>query len=450
MFPLAPVFAQETDPGLAGEGRYHEYSADADMQIPSMDTSLFTKGFQYGGWISPVFAMDRQSGSKSLTSSINTLRLWIKAPLWQNSYLYVRGKDVLMGTIQDKGYSVDNVDNYVDLDMAYLSMSDGSKNLWFSMGRKYFRLGTGLVLNDRGDGVQGEFYSPYGNIVVFGMYTGLLLEENNPYNLQSGDIADSARRFFTGLTYSLDVYNTTVYAIGMAQIDIGKEEKDTTGNKIYDRYQSQYWGLGARGTVLDSLTWYIEGFGETGKSYISGTSRKANILAFGGTAGTNYYLRTYMKPVIQFQYAYGSGDKSRNDQKTPNSNTSGRDTSFVTFGSFSGGSGLRPDLVNLHVFRLGGSALPLDGIDVVGKLMFIAKYSIYLKDRNGADIWASGGSLDTNGKRFVGQGLDTAFRWQLYSDLGFYVSYGLFIPGSALASSEDPRHFLVGGASVSF
>ena len=443
--PFLPAAAQDTEPAPASEGRFHVYTSEPDMQAPRRNTSLMVKGFQYGAWLNPTFVMDQKNDNTSLVSSITTARLWIKAPLWQNSFVYVRGKDVFMGTLYDNNYGAKNVDNLVDLDQAYITMSTGSRNLWLTMGRSFFRVGTGVVLNDRGDGGQAEIYTPFGNMVLFGMYTGLLLEDNNPYGLSSEDMADGARRIFTGMTYSIDLRNNTVYAFGMAQIDKGKEK---SGEKT--RYQSQYWGLGGKGAISDKLTWYVEGFGETGKSYINGTGNKENILAFGGIAGANYYLKTFLKPVIQIQYGYGSGDADRTDQRKPDGNTRDNDTALVSFGSFSGGSGLRPDLVNLHVIRAGGSVLPIDGS--LGKLMFITKYSVYMKERKSGDIYAAGEAQGAKEKsRFAGQGVDASLRWELFYDLGVYLNYGLFIPGDAYPSSKDDlRHFVAGGATISF
>ena len=122
----------------------------------------------------------------------------------------------------------------------------------------------------------------------------------------------------------------------------------------------------------------------------------------------------------------------------------------MTFGTYSGGSGLRPELVNLHVIRAGGSFLPVEG--ALGKLMVIAKYSMYMKDKKDADIYAAGESQGaTNGKRFAGQGVDASLRWEPYYDLGVYLNYGMFIPGSAYPSNKDDlKHFVACGATISF
>ena len=59
------------------------------------------------------------------------------------------------------------------------------------------------------------------------------------------------------------------------------------------------------------------------------------------------------------------------------------------------------------------------------------------------------GSDATLNKSFVGQGMDYSLRWEIYSDLSFFVNYAMFIPGEAYQSNEALRHFVMSGFNVS-
>ena len=417
-------------------------TADTDMKIISPKNTFSSKGIQYGAILSPIYMYEDTDKQKLATYFLNA-QVWLKTYLWSNSFFYIRGKNSYMGVVTNDG-DASNVesDNVADLDLAYISMTAYEGGLKFSAGRKYYTMGTGLVLNGRGDGGEIDWYGFGLGIKILGMYTGLMLKDNNPYNLSSKDIADGAERVFAGGLLDFTFLNQKLYAFGLAQIDLA-EEDDT----MKTRYNSQYYGGGLEGVLFEDLAYFGEFVYETGESYIEQTNEKSTIAAYAVNSGITYYIPVALNPAIVLQYAYGSGDKYRDSYTNPRrtSSAEGDDTGFMYFGTFSGGFALKPVLANIHIFRGGFSFSPFD------KMSLGAKYAYYIKDEKDSPI--NSGTDASADESFIGQGVDVSFRWQIFYDLSVYVNYGLFLPGDAFEDSygekEGNRNFVMAGMNLS-
>ncbi len=426
------------------DDRFFPYEADDNDMMPvKVKESLKYKGIQYGGWVTPVF-ISQKDNTGSLTSFITTARLWMRSYLWDKSFVYIRGKDVYQKIIsQSDSYKLSD-DNLLDLDLAFISLWNSGKSLRFYIGRKYFLLGSGIVFNGRGDGGQLDFYSRYIDIKLFGAYTGLLNKDNNPYGLSDKDLSEGAKRIFAGGSFSFDLSNQIFYLLGMAQIDRGDQESG-----VKSRYQSQYYGAGLKGVAKKSISYNGELIFETGTSYTV-NNEKSDILAFAGIFNLNYYIDAKLKPVLIAQYAYGSGDKDRSDNKSSNGNISGNDTSFIYFGTYVGGYAIRPLIANIHIIRGGFSIAPFSESNnpYLKRMTIITKYSYYMKDKKSGKI--NYGEA-TQSELFVGQGIDISFRWKIFYDLSAFVNYALFLPGNAYNDTEnDKSTFLMLGLNISF
>nr|HPJ40097.1 hypothetical protein [Spirochaetota bacterium] len=128
---------------------FSSYVLDEDMRILQEPSRPFT--FSYGAWVTPVIIDDR-SGSNELATSFTTTRLWFRASLWGSSYLYVRGKHQYQYVLVEENMTAEDNDHLVDLDVGFLHLANSSGSVQLSLGRKFFVIGTGLVLNGRGDG----------------------------------------------------------------------------------------------------------------------------------------------------------------------------------------------------------------------------------------------------------------------------------------------------------
>ncbi len=508
------AFAAPADP------YYPIMKGDEDMRSLQSRKDMISSGFQYGAWITPVIIYQDTPGSE-LVTSITTFRAWMKTYLWQDSFLYVRGKDTYTAVIYDKNASAEEKKkkkrnsllyllagdpssaaitylgtsrakdkNVIDLDLGYIDMATPRKEFTASIGRKYFLIGNGMVMNGRGDGVELGVNTKYINIKALGAWTGWLAKDDNPYGLSDRDITTGAKRVFAGGTLSTSWFNQTLYAFGLAQFDFGKEQYNynnflfflaggnADGAQYYNtrtRYESQYYGAGLEGVITSGLTYSGEFIAETGKSYtydplMSNIRSKKDIMAFAGMAKIEYYLNVLLKPVFTAEYAFGSGDPNRDDYRLPTGNRFGKDSGFIYFGTFVGGDGLKPSLGNLHVISASAAVSPLSWSKIysVKNMTLIARYLYYMKHRAEAAI--NNGLDATKFEREVGHGLDASLRWQIFSDFSFFTNYGLFIPGDAFGysikwqytlspasitpspsfSSRAYRHFVMAGFNISF
>jgi hypothetical protein len=475
---------------LALDDQYYPImKADEDMRSMKSEKNMVSSGFQYGVWITPVILYQNSRGNESVTS-VNTFRVWLKSYLWNNSYIYARAKDTYSAYLYHKGSGSYDDKNVVDLDLGYIAMATPRKEFEFTVGRKYFVLGTGTVLDGRGDGAEIDVNTKYLSIQALGLWTGWLAKDDNPYGLSDRDISTGAKRVFAGGKLSTSFYNQTLYGFGLAQFDFGKEQYDykkfllgyllgSTGIMEYynmkTRYQSQYYGAGLEGVIASGVTYSGEFIAEMGKSYsydplLAYTRSQKDILAFAGLAKIEYYIDVLLKPVLSAQYSFGSGDTNRDDYRQPTGNRYGSDSGFLYFGTFVGGYALKPVLANLHVIGASAALSPFSWSSTYSlrNMTLIARYQYYLKNKAQAAI--NDGLDATRAKREVGHGLDISLRWQIFSDFSFFTNYGLFLPGEAFGSSyrfqytlssggvapvpfnssKNNRHFVMTGFNISF
>lgn len=426
---------------------FYNPGADEEMKVAEIHDTFSRKGIQYGLVLNPVF-MFEDGDDYSLSSYVVNARLWGKAFLWSDTFLFVRLKDSYMGVISGDGaYSELESDNVFDLDLAFLNMRSSTGSVNFSAGRKFYNIGTGLVLNGRGDGAELTINNSLFSFNILGMYTGLLFRDNNPYGLSERDYSDGAKRVFAGCEASIFFSNQAFYFFGLAQVDLSEQEQGTE-----TRYDSQYYGAGLEGVFLAGVAYYAEFIYETGRSYVVDTpARQTDITAYAVNSGLDWYLPVMLKPVIMLQYAFGSGDEGRTNYAASNRQSGdNEDNSFMYFGTFSGGFAFKPILGNMHVVRGGFSFVPFAGFSSprLNRMSMMLKYACYIKDvASGSVNRGVGGNEDSS---FLGQGIDASLRWQLYHDLSLYVNYGIFLPGAAFASGAGNTNFAMAGVNLSF
>ncbi len=440
-FPAGTLWAQD-EVATPGEELFPAYQVDEDMRKLEPAVQPFIP--QYGGWITSTVLDERVDGT-TLTSSLTQVRIWLQMAFTENVYMYVRGRDIYLAEIYQEYRDIEN-ENTVDLDLGYIGFKNDDSTLQLFLGRKYFLVGTGLVLNDRADGAGVKLYSNMVNLELFGAYTGFLQEDSNPYNLSTKDFSEGAERIFAGGTLSRNIGNQRLYVLGVAQVDIGDQESDRKS-----RYQSQYYGLGLKGVISDSLDYYAEWVYEMGTSYTSATTEnvEADIQAFAAQAGLQWFLPYQLNPSLIIQYAFGSGDEDKTNYNDPRGNVRGNDTGFLGFGTYVGGYALRPQLANLHVIRGGGSFTPFSTMQQfwLQRLSLTAKYSYYMKHR-AAGVINSGEASEP--ERFVGHGGDLLLRWKIFYDFSIFAGYAVFLPGDAYPDSADERTFAMGGVTLVF
>lgn len=436
------IFAQDVDYSI--NSFFLNEDSDDDLKSELENNSWSKNGIQYGFTVNPLFAF-LSSDESYLTAAIANTKIWMKAYLMQNSFLYLRLKDSGMYVISSDGkYSGIENANYYDLDLAFLSFASTYGRVQFSMGRKYFDLGTGLVLDDRGDGAEFRYSSSLVDFSIFSFYTGLMITDNNPYSLTEWERLNRARRVFGGTELTLDYYNQNIYLFGLLNYTLSKDSLSYS-----EEYNSQYYGLGANGIIAGNLSYYGEAIIETGKSYVSSTNKAQSIFAYAFNTGAKYFFQVKTKPVLIAQYAFGSGDPDRTSY-TSSTRNSGEDSDngFIYFGKFNGGRVLNPRLGNLHIFGTGASFTPFnDGKIWLSRMSILAKYSYYLKQISDAPINSEEAAEDSTD---VGHAADFSLKWKIFYDLSVYCDYGFFVPGKAYGDNDAIQHMFTTGFNFTF
>ncbi len=439
----ANLYAQTGPIDRSEEAFYPDFYKDEDIKAAAVkhDAPQFT----WGGWLTPAY-IDIRENSKVLALPSVTMRLWGNFSLQQNVFLYLRIKDSLSisalntlspGTSSDNSqfdrtaYTAEKgiVSNLTEIaDLAYFSATTEDKKTVIQFGRKFFILGTGLLLNSRGDGIDVNIYTKIIDIELLSFYTGLLPAASNPYNLTSRDFSFGAARAFAGLRLSKDIDTHNLYTILLGQYDYAAS----------DQFNTLHAGLGIKGVFLGSLEYHGEFIYQYGMKTVNGILNNFN--AISALANINYYFKVMLKPAILFQYAYGSGTKP----------VSAIANGFDYFGLYNGGTALRPKLNNIHILRAGASFVPTDPVQIkqLNRLTLMAKYSFYMKDNIDSD--AGGGIGATVSKIPIGHGLDFSLTWSIFQDLSFFTSFGLFFPGDAMPSSESNRSSFIVAMNFSF
>ncbi|MCX7679633.1 MAG: alginate export family protein [Spirochaetes bacterium] len=436
------LFAQNTS-----DESLNRYIDDPDMK--ALSEYRRPSSFRYGAWLTPLY-FDEIEGNSRLAMSQTTIRAWLDSMLWQNIFVYLRLMNKYQGVFAKNqlgtaGEAIDDSKNTFDLELGFIRYSAFNNTVQFEIGRKYFRMGTGLVLNGRGDGGEINFYTPIVDLSAIFSYTGFLNKHENPYNLSDRDYADGAKRIFTGGSLEKHFRNQTLYFFSVIEID---RAEDDPANKM--QYNAEYYAMGLKGYIGGYSNYYCEFVYQTGTSYKMNSDEERSINAIALNSGLDIYLSLPTLPIISLQYAFGSGDKDRGSYTVPNANTNSDDNAFMYFGTFHGGYGLRPVLANLHVLRAGFSCAPFSfsSTRMVRRITFIAKYSYYWKYYSSGVINAGEAPRD---ERDVGHGVDIALRWGAFYDLTVFINYGLFLPGDAYESyANNPRNFILAGAIATF
>ncbi len=215
-------------------------------------------------------------------------------------------------------------------------------------------------------------------------------------------------------------------------------------------YDSFYIGGGVRGELWRNLKYWAEGVFESGHSYADGAWMKQDYIeAYGWDVGVEQLFDVPTHPRVSLQYMFASGDRDR--LLSPNSTVGGnrfgtKDSSLVTFGFRDTGIALAPTLSNLHVWRVGAAAIPLEKIELFRHFEIGANWFLYHKHRSRGAI---SDPLAEQFSGYVGWEMDYFINWRVTSDVSWTARWGTFFPGSAYRD-RDSRHFLFTGVTWSF
>jgi len=333
-------------------------------------------------------------------------------------------------------------------------------NVNLRAGRQFVQWGSGLVLSNTlySAIVDVEFFN-IGVTGIAGITAGSSVVD---FDASRPDFDDRTEREFYGamLEYR-GLAEHKPYAFFLSQQDENDQAFTFAGGggPIPTRfgYQSNYVGVGSRGSFGPNIFYRLEGVYEFGEGEsnsfnpatgLAVTQTKEDIRAAAGIVGLTYVFRDAWDTRLDLEAIAGSGDDDRLDSAdTFGGNRPGTDDhSFNALGYVNTGLALAPEPANLFSLRLGASTSP-QFLGIRSSSMRVGMNGfLFFKIDDNAPI-----SVSTTTDSFVGGELDFLFDWQITSDVTFNLRYGVFFPGDAIPTGQDDiRHFIYGGVTYAF
>lgn len=224
-------------------------------------------------------------------------------------------------------------------------------------------------------------------------------------------------------------------------------------------YESQYYGLGATGSLGRNWQWRAEGVYETGTTLSSSISPSGAVLpqveddisAWAGVVGLQRGFDDRAQTRFDLQAILGSGDAGRLDS----GNTFGGpqpgqvDKEFNSNGFLYTGYVFAPSPANLWTNSLGLSGNWLSQWRAFRDMRLGVTGFTYMRLDSEAPITAF---VDKGGSSWVGWELDASIDWRILSDVNLQVLYGAFFPNEEIFpdNQEDLRQFIYGGVTYAF
>ena len=417
-------------------------SSQASSQAGALDSRFFTPQPKKAPWLldwgveATAAAVSEGQGLPDNLVVGGSGQAWARLSLpglWQ---FYGRAKDNILIPLVPWPAAGFQYLNFWEINAAYLQYVQGEGGVTLGIGRKFFLLGSGLILAGNGDGLELQLANPWFNAKAFGYYTGFQGKDFSTYAMHDWDRENGPRRYFGGYSFGVSVFGQDLALLGMYQSDFRMGPKDL--------YTSWYSGFQAKGLVLGGeylAEWYQEkGFSPSGAG-------RDTIDAYAGIARYTRAFRSAAAPRLTVQYALASGDGDRTIGKGAPGNTKGQDLAFQAFGQVRSGSVFRPSFSNIHIAHLGFVFNPLGGAPRRFKGTSIGLGYFYYAKHDAAGVVNTEDAKAAN--RDLGHGLDLNVQFSLFNDSSLFVNGGVFFPGAAFSGERTLRYSLSGGLSFS-
>lgn len=311
-------------------------------------------------------------------------------------------------------------------------------NVAVEIGRQLVHWGNGLTLSEELDAVVTTLsYNKWSMDVLAGRTRPDIFD----FDDSRPEADDDTKRWLFGGKLKYDYsWKHRPYGYLLVQRD---HNDDSTATTDYE-YNSWYIGLGSEGSLTDRLVYAVEAVYQGGESTSAfnglGAQTEEDISAWAFDARLDYLLSDPLPIRLSGELLLASGDSDRGDTSdTIGGNASGTDdNAFNALGLVNTGLAFAPDPSNLMMLRLGASGNPLSGT----RLQTGANLYFYGKMNRSGQI----NEGTKSGERYLGSAVDLYANYQITSDLGLNVRYGVFFPGDAIDSAvggeSDERHFL--------
>ncbi len=322
-------------------------------------------------------------------------------------------------------------------------------------GRQLVHWTSGLVLSRELDGAMIDLSW---EDVTLTILAGRTVEDTADIDSSRPDFDDETRRNFFGgmIAWQVTPYHRP-YVYGLVQEDDNSDDTLSIGGTTtrFD-YNSFYIGIGSSGNLTRKLLYGIEFVYQGGdtlsnsfdnQTFIPGPQTRDDIEAWAMNAILDYQFGDANRTRANIELIVASGDDDRlHSTNTFAGNQPGtRDKAFNGFGLLNTGLAFNTNVSNLLVVRTGASTFPLAGTTTFDRLQIGIDLFLFNKYDSDAPI-----DEPTSDHRYLGFETDLYATWQVTSDLVVAARYGVFFPGKAILTDNDPRHFFFTGVTLGF
>ena len=339
-------------------------------------------------------------------------------------------------------------------------------SLQASLGRFIFADFSGHVLNHKLDGAQLSLSFPFMVLSAGAGFSGLDLKPYSLILMSRSDVADqsddsvvlAAPRLIEKLEVLfpniLPRQDLTIAVLAQQDfrssgslIPSGESQQfvaDLSGGRL----TSEYVGVGVSGAIISALyydAFFYLGLGSTlsyvaDSASVTGSSYQYEaIQAFLGGIGLRYYNEALLSSRAELRALISSGDADNSTYQE--GNTAGASTIFVPISQETLGLAFQPQLGNLIILDASYSLKPLS------VLQLMVKVQSFLRPTTGA-ISAVG--IDpASDALYLGTEADGIANFRPFSDLGFALSLGFFLPNGSAFTGQGSLPVLAGRLEVS-
>lgn len=460
VFLVAPVSAQpaggarrEADSFIQQQRLIDERLRQEHAEIAPLDALL---DWQWGGWIDYYLAHIDDGIQQSRVFQRPGLSLWTRISADGGAheafarvrleFHYFNDGDQYRRRQDVQGPNFDRAWYQIDLGRAFRLTEPGDPyQLKIRIGRQEVQFGSGFVLDMPLDAVLLD--AKLRDFRVRGLLAKTIASYPNVD--RSPAVADHSGRNMFGVQASYEGFRNHVPYVYALWNQDHTDERPREFLQEYS-YDTQYFGIGARGSLVHNLNYRAEFVYESGHSFGHGNFlRRDYVEAYGWDIGLEYLFDTPTKPRVAVDYLFASGDSDRYGSPTSarGGNRIGRkDTSFVAFGYRDTGITAAPMISNIHIWRAAFSFTPFDGSELFRDFELGTNWFLYHKNRRGA---ALSDPTAGRGSGYAGWEMDYFLNWRLASDIALTVRWGVFFPGDAFRD-RSTRHTVFSGLTWSF
>lgn len=409
--------------------------------------SLEPTYLDYGGWARPQYFVVEDGSGQHRGKQEYEIRLWIDYGYLDIHRVYVRTQasyfaynegDAPEGDQQDLTWPRVDVAFYqIDLGRA-LGGPGRSWDASVRIGRQYYRLGSGLLLNGVLDGVSGRYRAGMFDLNLFALRT----QPHDDDLDRSIPESDNSDRYFFGAAVELALDRDFVPYV-LAVIERDQNDNEGVPGQDFD-WDTEYWGLGFRGApLIPNLAIQLEGIYQTGERFAAFMDTDPEqIQAWGVVSDISLYFHQPLSGRASIGFLFGSGDHNR--FAVPNTalgNVPGsKDRTFIAFGYVPTGFVLNPMVANILIYKAGLSVRPIRPATAFDITELEIGVDGYWYEKHKKD----GGISDPfmGNEEWIGWEVDGYANFILTSDLSFTVRAGFFEPGDAPLLDEERTFFL--------